>query len=150
MPAKKALRFMNTYHLTAPGTGPLFFFGFHEMSYAELLYMHEIVDHAHAILNSIALVKVFQPLAGKPVAAKAVPGFTVPQLLTGLDPAGDAGFRFAAVVAPATGAWVLLSRIRDTETAVHSAGREQRRSDGICLCRSYWRHVRIPLRSFPR
>ena len=137
---------MNTKHHAALGTGPLFLFVSDEMPYAELLHVHEIVDHAHTILCSIALIQMAQPVAGKPVTAEAVPGFTLPQLLAGLDSAGDAGFWFDAVAAPATGACVLSPCIRDTETAVHPAGGDQRRPDGICLCSSYWRHVRIPQR----
>jgi len=125
---------MNTYQLTALGTSPPFFFVSHEMSYAELLYVHEIFDHTHTILGSIAFIQVIQPVARKTVTTEAVPGFTSPYLLTGLDSAGDAGFWFDAVVAPATGAWILISRIRDTETTVHSTGGDQRRPDRICLC----------------
>jgi hypothetical protein len=54
----KASLFMNTYQLTALGTGPPFFFVSNEVSYAELLYVHEIVDHAHAILGLVALIQV--------------------------------------------------------------------------------------------
>jgi hypothetical protein len=104
------------------------------MSYAELLYVHEIVNHTHAIVGSIALIQVIQPVAGKSVTVKAVPGFTLPQLLTGLDPACDAGFWFDAVVATASGACILISCMRDTQATVHSAGCNQRRSHRICLC----------------
>jgi hypothetical protein len=124
---------MNTYELTALGTGPPFLFVSHEMPYAELLYVHEIVNHAHTILGSIALVQVIQPVAGKPVTAEAVPDVTFLSLLAVLDSAGDAGFWFDAVVASATGAWILISCICDTEATVHATGGNQRRSDRICL-----------------
>jgi hypothetical protein len=81
---------MNTDKLTALGTGPLFLFASNETSYAELLYVHEIVDHTHSILGSITLIQVLQPVARKPVTANAVPGFTLPHLLTVLDSARDA------------------------------------------------------------
>jgi hypothetical protein len=58
VPAKKASRFMNAYQLTALGTGPPFLFVSHEVSYAELLYVHEIVNHTHPILGSITLIQV--------------------------------------------------------------------------------------------
>jgi hypothetical protein len=112
------------------------------MSYAGLLYEHEIVYHAHTILGSIALIQVLQPVARKRVTAGAVPDITLPYFLTVLDPADDAGFWFDAVVAPATGACLLISCIGDTETTVHTAGGDQRRSDRICLCWSVWHHVR--------
>jgi len=64
---------MNTYQLAARGTGPPFLFVSQEMSYAELLYVHEIVNHTHSILGSIALIQVVQPIAGKLITAGAVP-----------------------------------------------------------------------------
>ena len=103
------------------------------MSYAELLYAHEIVDHAHSILGSITLIQVIQPVARKLVTPEAVPDFILPQLFTILDSADDAGFWFDAVVASATGACILISRMRDTEATVHATGGNQRRSDVICL-----------------
>ena len=104
------------------------------MSYAELLYVHEILDHTHAILGPITLIQVIQPVARKPVATEAVPDFIVPYLLTVLDSACDAGFWFDAVVASATGACLLISCMCDTEATVHSTGSNQRRSDHTCLC----------------
>jgi hypothetical protein len=129
----KALRFMNTYQLTAFRTGPLFRFIFNENPYAEPLHPHKVADHTHAIPGSIALIQVFEPVARKPVTAKAVPDFIRPNIRTVLDAAFDAGFWFGAVIASATGAWILISRICDTETTVHSARGNQRRSHGICF-----------------
>jgi hypothetical protein len=117
------------------------------MSYAELLYVHEIVNHTHTILGSIALIQVIQPVARKPVAAEAVPDFTLLYLLAVLDQAGDAGFWFDAVVASATGACLLISCICVTEATIHSAGSDQRCANRICLCRSYLRHVFIPTKA---
>ena len=104
------------------------------MSYAGLLYVHEIVDHTHSILGPITLIQVIQPVARKPVTPEAVPDFTLPHLLTVLDSACGAGFGFDAVVAAATRASVPISCICATETTVHSTGSDQRRSDHICLC----------------
>ena len=112
------------------------------MSYAELLYVHEIVDHAHNILGSIAFIQVIQPVARKRVTFKAVPDVTLTYFLTGLDGTSNTRFWFDAVVTPATRARVLISCICDTETTVHSTGSDQRRSDRICLCWFDWRHVR--------
>jgi hypothetical protein len=56
--ARKALRLMNTEHLAALGTGPLFFFVLNELSYADLLYAYEIINHTHTILGSITLIQV--------------------------------------------------------------------------------------------
>ena len=125
--ASKALRLMNANYLTALGTGPPFLFVSNEMSYAELVYVLEIVNHTHTILGSIALIQVVQPGARKAVTTEAVPDSTLHYLLTVLDSARDAGFRFDTVVASATGACLLISCICATEAAVHSAGSDQRR-----------------------
>ena len=83
---------MNTYQLTAPGTGPPFLFVSQKMSYAGLLYVHEIVNHTHAILGPIALIQVIQPVARKAVTAEAILDVTLFYLLTVLDSACDAAF----------------------------------------------------------
>lgn len=125
---------MNTYQLVALGAGPPFLFDSNEMSYAELPYVHEIVNHAHSILGSITLIQVIQPVARKSATAEAVSDLTLPHFLTVLDSACDAGFWFDAVVSSATGACLLISCIGDTEATVHSTGSNQRRSNRICLC----------------
>lgn len=135
---------MNTNQPVAFGTGPPLLFVFEETPYAELLHVYEIVDHAHAIPGPVALIQVVQPVARKPVTAEAVPGFTFPYPVTSLDPAGDAGLWLAAVVAPATGACVLIPGMCNTEAAVHATGGNQRRSDLVGCCRFYRCHVRIP------
>lgn len=104
------------------------------MPYPVPLDVLKIVNHAHAIFGSITLIQVIQPVARKPVTAETVLDFTLPYLLTVLDSACDAGFWFDAVVAPAAGACLLISRIRAAEATVHSTGGNQRRSDRIGHC----------------
>ena len=91
MLAEKALRLMNTNDPAALGAGPSFLFVFNEKSYAEFPYANEIVNHAHPILGSIALIQVIQPVARKAVTTEAVPGFSLTYLLTVLDSTRDAG-----------------------------------------------------------
>ncbi len=93
--------------------------------------MHEIVYHTHSIFGSITLIQVIQPVAREAITGEAVSDFPLPSLFTVLDSACDAGFWFVAIVASATGAWLLISCIRDTEATVHSTGGNQRRSDRI-------------------
>jgi hypothetical protein len=90
--AIKALWLVNTDYLAALGTGPPFLFVSDEMSYPELPYLDEIVNHTHAILGSIALIQMTQPVARKAVTAEAVPDTTLDYPLPVLDSAGDAGF----------------------------------------------------------
>jgi hypothetical protein len=144
VPARKALRLMNTKYSAAFGTGPPFLFVSDEMSYAEFLYVYKIVNHAHSILGSIALIQVSQPVARKAVTTEAVLGPTLCYLLAVLDPAGDTAFRFDAVVSSAAKAYLLISCVCATKAAVHSAWGDQRRSQRNCLFRPSWCHVRIP------
>ena len=100
---------MNANNLATFVTGPPFIFVSHEMSYAELFYEHEIVNHAHAILGSIPFIQVIQPVARKASTAEAVLDPTFHYLLAILDSARNAGFRFETVVTSATRACVLIS-----------------------------------------
>ena len=118
----KTLRLVNTEYLTAFRAAPPFFFVSNEMPYAEFFNILEIINHAHAILGSIALIQIFQPGARKAVTTGAVLDFSVHYLLTVLDSARDANFSFEAVVASAAGAWFLISCVCNAEAAIHSAG----------------------------
>ena len=113
---------MNTNDLATLGAGPFFLFVPNKMSYAKFPYAHEIVDHTHTILGSIALIQVIQRGARKAVTTEAVPDLTLHYVLTVLDSAHDTGFRFETIVTSATGAHLFISCICVTEAAVHSAG----------------------------
>jgi hypothetical protein len=137
---------MDTEYLAALGTDPPFLFASNEMPYAELPDVFQIVDHAHAILDSIPLIQVIQPDARKAFTIEAVLGLGVHYLLTVLDPARDAGSRFESVVTSATGACFFIPCICATEAAVHSTGSDERRANHACLCRPFWHHVCTLLR----
>ncbi|MEI8003752.1 MAG: hypothetical protein WCG94_05400 [Methanothrix sp.] len=92
------------------------------MPYAEFSNVLEVIDHAHAILGSIPLIQMVKPDTREAVTTKAVLGFSIHHLLTVLDFAYDAGFRFEAVVTPATWARILLSCEGAADAAIHSAG----------------------------
>jgi len=83
---------MNTNYLATLWTGPPFLFVSNELPYADLLYVHEIVNHTHTILRSISLIQRIQPVARKAVTVEAVPHFTLHSLLTVFDSTHDAGF----------------------------------------------------------
>jgi hypothetical protein len=83
---------MNTEQLTALGTGPPFLLVSDELPYADLPYIHEIINHAHAVLGSVAMIQVIQPFAGKAVTAEAVPDLALFYFRTVFYSAGDAGF----------------------------------------------------------
>ena len=90
--ARKAVRLVNTEYFAALRTGPPFLFVSNELSQTELLYIHEIVNHTHAILGSIALIQVIQPVTGKAVTTETESDSTLHHILTVLDSACDAGF----------------------------------------------------------
>ena len=125
---------MNTNYLAALGAGPSFLFICNEMSYAELPYVLEIVNHTHTILSSIALIQMDQSGARIAFTTEAVLDATVHDLLTILDMAREAGFRFETIVSSAAGAYIFVSDICVTKAAVHSAGSDQGRGNRICLC----------------
>ena len=83
---------MNANHLTALGTGPLLLFISNKMSYAKCPYGLEIVDHAHAIIASIALIQMGQPCTGKAVTTEAVLNFPLGYLFAIFYFARDACF----------------------------------------------------------
>jgi len=113
---------MNAEHLAAFRADPPFFFVSDEMPYAKISYVLKVADHAHAILGSITLIQMLQPVAGEAVTIKAVLDFGANQLFAVLNFAYDAGFRFEAVVASAAGASILISCECTAETAIHSTG----------------------------
>jgi hypothetical protein len=133
----KTLWLVNTKYLTALRAYPPFFFVSDEMPYADFSNAFEIDDHAHAILGSIPLIQMIQPDARETVTIKAVLGFGVRHLLTVLDFTFNAGFRFEAVVTPATGAWFLISGECSAEAAIHSTGSDQLCGNRGCLCQSF-------------
>ncbi len=83
---------MNANHLTALGAGPPLLFISNKVSYATFFYGLEIVDHAHAILGSIALIQMVQPCAWKAFTTEAVLDFLFGYLFTVFYFARDAGF----------------------------------------------------------
>lgn len=134
---------MNANHLSAFGASPPFLFVPDEMPYAEHLDVLQIVSHTHAILGSIPLVQVFQSRAGKTVATEAIFRLTFCYLLTVLNSAGHAGFRFETIVSSATWAYILISYKSVAEAAVHSAGSYQSREKCVCLFHSNFHPVGI-------
>ena len=134
---------MDTEHLAALGTGPRLFFVLNELSDADLLYAHKIVNHTHPILGSITLIQVIQPVAREGITVEAEPDFTLYHLIADLDSACDTGFWFATVIPSATGAWLFISRIGATEATVHSTGGDQRRGNDICFHRLFSCHTDI-------
>jgi len=66
---------------------------------------------------------MFQVVAGKVPAFKTEPHFGFPERFAGLDFAYDARNGFVLIGPSATRAFVLFSQMRDTDSAIHAAGR---------------------------
>lgn len=134
--ARKALRLMNAKNLPAFGAGPPCLFVLNKTPHAEVLYILEILNHAHTILCFVPLIQVSQRGTRKGITTEAVPDVSLHDIPAVLDSAGDASFRFDTVVAPATGACVLFSIVskRHAQAAIHAAWSNQRRSHRICAC----------------
>jgi hypothetical protein len=141
---------VNAEDRAALGTGPPFRFRSKEMLQAVFPDILKVVDHAHAIPGAIALIQVFQPGAGKAVTIEAVWGLGIGYLLAVLDLAGDAGFRFIAVIAPTAGTRLFISRISAAQAAIHPASGDQLPAHRTSVCRSFWRHVCILMFSHAR
>ena len=71
MLAIKALRLVNTQHPAAFWASPPFFFVPDELPYAEISNVLKIADHAHAVLGSISLIQMVQPVAGETITTKS-------------------------------------------------------------------------------
>ena len=77
---------------------------------------------------------MLQPGARKAVTTEAVLDFSIHDLVTVLDMARQAGFRFVTIVTSAAGAHVYISYVCVAKATVHSARRDQRRANHFCLC----------------
>ena len=116
---------MNTNRIATLGTSPPILFGSDEMSETGFFYTFKIVNHAHAIRGSIALVQVRQTSTGKTGTTKAVPDSTLHYLLAVLNATRNTVFRFMVVIHSATRTWFnvfLVSSISTTEITVHTTG----------------------------
>jgi len=83
---------MNTNCLATVRTCPPYIFVSDKLPYAKLPDALEIINHAHSILRSIALIQVIQLSTRKGITTETILDSTLHDLLTGLDPAPDAGF----------------------------------------------------------
>ena len=134
---------MHTKQIAALGTGPPGLFGSNELSYAKFPDTLQIVNHAHAILGSITLIQVCQTITGIAGATEAELDATLHDLLTVLNSARHAGFRFMAVITSAARTGLLLAPISTTELTVHATGGDQRGAHRMGLDRSSSRHSGI-------
>ena len=144
IPTGKAYRPMNTNHITTFRAKPFLFFIPGEMSNPKFINHFEIVDHAHSILLSVALIQLFQPGTWKTTTTiGTILAFAICDLFAISNSTSIAVFWFFTVLLidhSTTWACVYFSNVSQAKTAVHSA-----RCDQICgnCCRlfsSFWCH----------
>ena len=121
------MRFMHTQHRTALRTSPIFIFGSDEIKDAKLPDPVQVLDRAGCIFGAIALIQAGHKKTGKLSAVEAILHFPGNQFFAVLDPAGFAGHGFMGIVAPTTGADVLLPGIGVTQAAIDPARGDQDR-----------------------
>jgi hypothetical protein len=129
---------MNTDNLAAAWAGPALFFLLHKSPHPHFLNHMKIIDHAHAIHCSIALIQLFQSRTGETVATvRTILDFAARDVFTVADATGRAILRFGAVrtvaepAAPRAG--VLIPHIPPTEAAVHPARGDQGAMETLLL-----------------
>ena len=79
--AGQALRLMNADDLPTRWTPPALLLGFKEMPYPGLAYALEVVNHAHAVLGSVAFVQAVQGKLSQPKQYLAPPLAILSQVL---------------------------------------------------------------------
>jgi hypothetical protein len=82
---------MHTDDFPARRACPSFHFVLDEMFDTELLYVRQILYHAHAIVGPVTCIKVFQCSAGETPALETILNSALCQLLTGFDTTFDTG-----------------------------------------------------------
>lgn len=133
---------MHAQHFTTLGTGPALLFIPDKLPDTSLPYVHEVLDHAHAVPGPVAFVQAVQHYARKAAATEAVPGLSLRSLCTIFDFTCNAGLRFKTVVAPAAGACLFFPDICPAEAAVHSTGSDQYCGNRSFLFRFHGSHGR--------
>jgi len=120
--------------LAAFWTGPFFFFFSDEFSYAELLDIFLILNHAHGIFCSVSLVQLLHSGTGKCITVKTEFGFELFSLFAHSYPAANTSFRLIRVNQRAAGAFIFLPDITDTQPAIHPARCDKSRFHCFRLC----------------
>jgi hypothetical protein len=107
---------VDTNRRTAPGTGPPQFLLLDKVPHAVGFYTPQILNHAHPVIRAIPLIQVTELLARKARTAGAKLPASLPAIS---NPAADPRLGLAAVVDPATGAWIPAPHEGAAEPAIH-------------------------------
>jgi hypothetical protein len=127
MATRHAVLFVHTDEAPAFRTRPSLLLSCDKLVKPNLANVLKVLNHAHAILRSVAFVQLPKSRAGESGTRITERRFARCQLFTDLDPADNAMLRFALVLAMAPRTSPLVSKMADTQTTVHPAGRNQNR-----------------------
>jgi hypothetical protein len=115
---------------------------------AEFFDRTQIIDHAHAVLRTVALVEIPDARAGERFAIKTEYSLRALQFGTVLDSAMNAVLRLLRIIAVTSETPVRVALICHAERAVHAAGGDMECRDGVFRQDWHWRrHQKISLRS---
>jgi hypothetical protein len=116
---------MNTNSAATSGTRPSQLFISNKSSYAIVIDVSEIFDHAHLVFRSVSFIQMLQILARKTVTSRTKPCSTFLDNFAVFDFTSTNGDGFVGICCPATGAVILLSQIGPANATVHSTGSDE-------------------------
>lgn len=122
---------MNAEHSSAFWTFPAYSFLFDKRIHSQRLDRFEVFDHAHPIFGTITFIDMLDACAWKSGTIHTQPGLDIFEVLTILNAAADTGNGWLLRIIPiAAGAMFLLPKVSHAESAIHSAGGDEKGRDG--------------------
>jgi hypothetical protein len=122
VPADQAGWLVDTNGFAASRASPLRLLARDETAETVRLYPPQVINHARAVLCTVALVQMAQTLTGK---TRAVGAEASASYLASLDLAGNAGLAFSVVIASAARTAIPAAQKGVAEAAIHAAGGDQ-------------------------
>ena len=113
---------MNTNRPTTTGTRPFGFFSLDEFPQPAGLDVLQILNHAHAVLRTVASVQTVEERTGKTRASGAGISRVTAHDAAIPDFAIAAGLGFVGIIGPAAGTLIPFALIGHAKRAIHPAG----------------------------
>ncbi len=113
---------MNADRTPALRTVPLYLFILNKLSNPHRFNFFQVLDLAHVVFRTVAIIEMFQPLTGKTGAVKTKPGFAVLKMLAILYAATHSGGGLVHVGQAAAMAGIGFSQISQANAAIHPTG----------------------------
>jgi hypothetical protein len=132
--ACKTVRLVHTNRLAASRTGPLDFFFLNKTLQSFGLYAPQIINHAHAILRTIALIQTSKTLTREARTVRAEITLVFASCLAILDSACNARLRLSPIITSATWATIPTAQKSVTEAAIHTTWGNERDQTQTSIC----------------